>query len=204
MKLWAKQNTQASINKKAIQRKKLRALWDTEKVNDPKCGAAYEKKSRDHAVRQTGAKEEIVDTLNRNGRRSYTSLQKAIKSCCSYRTIERHLKSTEDDHTFSQNVRPLLSEGNRLKQVNFSKHVHNRWGLPTGTKILWTMRYRNPYLWTFAKPMSLPRSIVTIMNSYSSATKNGFTAWLRGHLPRLARVSASTSRHFHVSTSRIS
>ncbi len=70
-----------------MQRKKLRTLWDTEKVNDPKFGAAYEKKSRDHAVRQTGAKEEIAGTLNRNGRRSYTSLQKAINSWCSYRTI---------------------------------------------------------------------------------------------------------------------
>ncbi len=66
------------------------------------------------------------------------------------------------------------------------------------------MRYRNPCPWTFAKPMSFPRPIVTIMNPYSSATKNGFTAWLRGHLPRLARVSASISRIFHASTSCVS
>jgi hypothetical protein len=133
-----------SIKRQAMQREKLRGLWETEKANDPKFGAAYEKKSRDHAVRQTGAKDEIVDTLNRNGRRSDTSLQKAINSWCSYRTIERYRKSTEDYHTYSQNVRPLLLEGNRLKQVNFSKHVRNRWELPTGTKILWTMRYRKP------------------------------------------------------------
>ncbi len=74
MKLWCKQNPQASTSRKAMQRKKLRAMWDTEKLKDDKFGAAYEKKSRDHAVRQTGAKDEIVDTLNRNGRRSYSSL----------------------------------------------------------------------------------------------------------------------------------
>ena len=33
----------------------------------------------------------------------------------------------------------MLSEGNRLKQVEFAKHVRNRWGLPGGTTILWTM-----------------------------------------------------------------
>ncbi len=119
-----------------MQRKKFRGMWDTEKLKDDKFGAAYEKKSRDHAVRQTGAKDEIVETLNRNGRRSYTSLEKAINSWCSHKTIERYLKSVEDYHTYSQNVRPLLSEGNRMKQV----HVRQRWGLPPGTKILWTMR----------------------------------------------------------------
>ncbi len=124
---------QASISNMAMQRKKLSGMWDTEKMKDPKFGAAYEKKSRDHAVRQTGAKDEIVETLNRNGRRSYSSLEKAINSWCSNKAIERYLKSMEDYHTYLQNVRLLLSEGNRLKQVNFSKHVRNRWGLPTGT-----------------------------------------------------------------------
>jgi hypothetical protein len=145
MKLWVKQNPQASVHRKAMQRKKFRALWETEKAKDAKFGAAYEKKSRDHVVRQTGAKDEIVETLNRNGRRSYTSLEKAINSWCSYRTIERYLKFTEDYHTYSQNITPLLSEGNRLKQVAFATHVRNKWNLPAGTKILWTMRYRMPY-----------------------------------------------------------
>ncbi len=75
MKLWVKQNPQASVHRKAMQRKNFRALWETEKSKDAKFGAAYEKKSRDHVVRQTGAKDEIVETLNSNGRRSYTSLE---------------------------------------------------------------------------------------------------------------------------------
>lgn len=114
--------------------------WDTEKQRDPKFGAPFEKKARDQAKRQEGAKGELVEILNRNARRSYASLEKAMNNWCSWKTIERFLKSQKDYLTYSQNIRPLLSEGNRLKQVSFSQHVHNRWGLAPGLKILWTMR----------------------------------------------------------------
>ncbi len=73
--------------------------------------------------------------------RWYVSLEKAMNNWCSWKTIERFLKSNEDFKTYSQNIRPLLSEGNRMKQVSFSQHVHNRWRLEPGLKILWTMRY---------------------------------------------------------------
>ena len=140
MKLWKKNNVQASRTRVITQRKTFRRLWDSEKEKDAKFGEAYEKKSRDHAARAKGAKEELVDTLNRNARRSYYSLEKAINSWCSTRTIERWFKTHADFTSYSQNIRPLLSEGNRIKQVNFSKHVRNRWGLAEGIKILWTMR----------------------------------------------------------------
>jgi hypothetical protein len=165
MKKWVKDNPQAKAERRKMQRKTFRALWATEKDKDPafgavyekKCrdhdaratekdkdpafGAVYEKKCRDHDARQKGAKTELVETLARNGRRSFLSLEKAVNNWCSYKTIERFLKSNLDFGYYSQNVRPLLSEGNRLKQVAFSKHVRNRWGLPEGMKILWTMRY---------------------------------------------------------------
>ncbi len=111
------------------------------KDKDPTFGEVFEKKSRDHdSRRQKGAKENLVETLNRNGRHSYCHLEKAINNWCSYKTIDQFLKSNEDYLTYSQNVRSLLSEGNRMKQVNFSKHVRNRWGLGDGKKILWTIR----------------------------------------------------------------
>jgi hypothetical protein len=140
IKKWMKENPQASAHRKAVARKRFRATWVEEKAKDPMFGEMYEKKFRDHVNRQKGTKEELVQTLNRNGRRSYLHLEKAINGWCSYKTIERFLKSQPDYHTYSQNVRPLLSEGNRLKQVAFSKHVRNRWGLGEGKKILWTMR----------------------------------------------------------------
>ena len=140
MRKWLSHNQQASADRKAKRRKWLRQKWDKEKEKDKTFGAAYDKKARDHAKRQNGAVVELVQEMNRNARRSYVSLEKAMNNWCSWKTIERFLKSNDDFKTYSQNVRPLLSEGNRLKQVSFSQHVHNRWGLEPGTKVLWTMR----------------------------------------------------------------
>ncbi len=140
MKQWVRANPQANAQRKASMRKRLRADWDKQKSTDDGFGAVYEKKARDHEARQAGAKDELKDSLNRNGRRSYGSLEKAINNWCSKNTIIRYLKSFEDYITYSQNMRPLLSEGNRLNQVSFSTHVRNRWGLGPNKKILRTMR----------------------------------------------------------------
>jgi hypothetical protein len=40
---------------------------------------------------------------------------------------------------YTKRIRPGLTKVNRQKQVTFSKHVHNRWGLEGNWKILWTM-----------------------------------------------------------------
>jgi len=139
---WILKNQDATKKKrKKARREWLRKQWDIEKAKDPSFGAAYEKRSRDHNERHKGAKGDLIDLLNRNGRRSYSSLGKALNNWCSASTVERFLKSNPDYLSYSQNVRPLLSEGNRQKQVAFSKHVQNRWGLGAGIKILWTMRY---------------------------------------------------------------
>jgi hypothetical protein len=140
IKLWSKANPEASRKRKAEQRRRLSKKWDVEKLKDDNFGTAYDKKSRDHEARQKGAKAELVALLTKNGRRSYSSLGKAMNNWCSISTIERFFKSQDDFKYYSQNVRPLLSEGNRLKQVAFSQHVQNRWGLGAGRKILWTMR----------------------------------------------------------------
>jgi hypothetical protein len=140
MAKWCPKHPEASRKRKKARREWLRKQWDTEKAKDPKFGEAYDKKSRDHNERHKGAKGDLIELLNRNGRRSYTSLGKALNNWCSAHTIERFLKSNPDYLTYSQNVRPLLPEGNRLKQVAFSKHVQNRWGLAPGIKILSTMR----------------------------------------------------------------
>jgi hypothetical protein len=141
MKIWMKQNPQASVKRKADRRKWLRKQWVAEKDSNDKFGQSYEKKSRDHDARQKGAQQEVVDLLRQNARRSYSALGKAMNNWCSVSTIERFFKSQKDFQYYSQNVRPLLSEGNRLKQVAFAQHVQNRWGLGDGRKLLWTMRY---------------------------------------------------------------
>jgi hypothetical protein len=133
-------NPNVNAKRKIARRQWLRKQWATEKEKDPSFGAAYDKRSWDHNERHKGAKRDLVELLNRNGRRSYTSLEKALNNWCSAKTIKRFLKSNPDYLTYSPNVRPLLSEGNRVKQVAFSKHVQNRWGLRAGVKILWTTR----------------------------------------------------------------
>ena len=85
MKKWSKQNPQANAQRKAVARKRFRAAWEEEKAKDPKFGEMYEKKFRDHEERQKGTKDELVDVLNRNGRRSYLHLEKAINGWCSYK-----------------------------------------------------------------------------------------------------------------------
>ena len=140
MKKWLTKNPQATAKRKLARRKWLRKQWDEGKTKDPKFGAAYDKRARDQNERQQGAKGDLVELLSRNGRRSYSSLGKALNNWCSTSTVERFLKSHLDYKTYSQNVRPLLSEGNRIKQVAFSKHVQDRWGLGPGKKILLTMR----------------------------------------------------------------
>ena len=49
-----------------------------------------------HAARHKGTKDELVETLNRNAKRFFPSLEKAINNWCSYKTIERFLKSNSD------------------------------------------------------------------------------------------------------------
>jgi hypothetical protein len=80
----------------------LRNQWDTEKEKDPKFGCAYDKKSRDHNERHKGAKADLIDllNLNRNGRRSYSALGKALNNWCSAKTFERFLKTITDYVTF--------------------------------------------------------------------------------------------------------
>jgi hypothetical protein len=40
---------------------------------------------------------------------------------------------------YTKRIKPGLSEANRVKQIAFSKHAHNRWGLVKDITVLWTM-----------------------------------------------------------------
>lgn len=64
---------------------------------------------------------------------------KATGDWCSKTAITSWLQSKPDYCLYTKRIRPGLSEANRTKQVEFSKHVHNRWGLGENAKVLWTM-----------------------------------------------------------------
>jgi hypothetical protein len=103
----------------------------------------YEKKARDHLAKQQVMKECITDALRKskggNCSRSYNSLAKATGEWCNRTTIIHWLESKPDYCMYTKRIRPGLTEANRLKQINFSQHVRNRWGLGDNAKILWTM-----------------------------------------------------------------
>ena len=67
---------------------------------------------------------------------SYRALSKLINNWCSPWTIEKWLKAHPTYYIYSKNIKPGLSEPNKIKQVQFAKHVRSRWGLPPG-KFLW-------------------------------------------------------------------
>ncbi len=103
----------------------------------------YEKKARDHLAKQTVMKEGVVAALQKaqggNCQRSYASVAKDVGDWCSSTTIRNWLKSQPDFCLYTKRIRPGLTEANRLKQIQFSKHVHDRWWLQGNRKILWTM-----------------------------------------------------------------
>ena len=88
-------------------------------------------------------KECITDALRKdnggNCSRSYNSLVRATGDWCNRSTIINWLESKPDYCMYTKRIRPGLTEANRLKQISFSQHVHNRWGLGENMKVLWTM-----------------------------------------------------------------
>jgi hypothetical protein len=103
----------------------------------------YEKKARDHLAKQSVMKEAVVSALQKdkggNCSRSYASVAKDTGDWCSSQTIFNWLKSQPDFCMYTKRIRPGLTEANRQKQIEFSLHVHNRWGVEGNRKILWTM-----------------------------------------------------------------
>ena len=67
------------------------------------------------------------------------TLQKATGDWCNRSTITNWLQSKPDYCLYTKRIKPGLTEGNRQKQIAFSQHVHNRWGLAKDVKYLWTM-----------------------------------------------------------------
>ena len=83
----------------------------------------YKKAARKKMAQHGFIEEAIVDTLNDNNEQSFRSLSKHVSRWCSYQTIERWLKTHESYASYSKNINPGLTEGNRVKQVNFSKRT---------------------------------------------------------------------------------
>ena len=72
--------------------------------------------------------------------RSYRQLSQCVDGWFSPRTIERWLNSHPTFEVYKKNIKPGLTEMNKVKQVNFSvRVVDHRWYLSATIKILWIM-----------------------------------------------------------------
>jgi hypothetical protein len=97
----------------------------------------YERLAKEQDARQPFIKDDILDALKMcNNCMSYRALSKHINNWCAPYTIETWLRSHPTYNIYAKNIKPGLTVQNREKQVVFSQHVCNRWGLPPG-KILW-------------------------------------------------------------------
>ena len=69
----------------------------------------------------------------------YVIVLLSINGWCCATTIESWFKTHPDYHIYSKNIKPGLTSTNRIKQVNFSAHVHNLWGITRvpRSKFLW-------------------------------------------------------------------
>jgi hypothetical protein len=115
-------------------------VYDTELLKGTDM-SRYERMEREHDARQPFVQRDLVQALEGNVCRSYRQLSKYINGWCAPSTIEVWLKTHETFKVYAKNIKPGLSMENRAKQVLFSKHVHNMWGLDPATtkKILWVM-----------------------------------------------------------------
>jgi hypothetical protein len=138
----------------------------------------YQKVTREKMALHGFIEEAIVNTLNKNNEQSFRELSKHVSGWCSYQTIERWLQSHESYASYSKNIKPGLTEGNRKKQVNFSKHVHNRWGLPAHTEILWCMSDRKWWFGLIARTFAK-------MCPELSVEKKSFSAHHKSHINKV-------------------
>jgi hypothetical protein len=100
----------------------------------------YERMDHEHDARQPFVGQDLIEALQGNGCRSYRQPPKHINGWCASSTVEIWLKSHTSYHIYTKNIKPGLSVENRAKQVAFSKHVHNKWGLGSDVKkVLWVM-----------------------------------------------------------------
>jgi hypothetical protein len=100
----------------------------------------YERMEREHDARQPFVQQDLIEALQANVCRSYRQLSRHINGWCAASTVEIWLKNHNSYHIYAKNIKPGLSVENRAKQVAFSQHVHNKWGLgPEVNKVLWVM-----------------------------------------------------------------
>jgi hypothetical protein len=110
--------------------------------------ALWEGKRRVHLFQQPAIKNQIIDTIRKNPKRSWKVIKADINFWCSDSAIYRWITSKPGYHLYCERVIPLLMDAQRLKHFTFAKHFHNNWGLGAGKYLL--IEYDEKWFWGLA------------------------------------------------------
>ena len=114
----------------------------------------WELKRREHLARQPYIQSDIVAALSKNPQRSFRGLEQDVDFWCSYKTIERWLKSFDSFQFYKERMVPLLSAAQKQKHLAFAQLVQNFWNirdaegnLPNGKKRVLLIHYDEKWFW---------------------------------------------------------
>lgn len=91
--------------------------------------AYWESQARTKIARQPYIRDNIIEAMRANPSKSFQSISEDIGHWCSASTIHKWFYS-HGYCMYVQRALPLLTEAQKKKHIDFSKHLLNFWGLP--------------------------------------------------------------------------
>ena len=107
--------------------------------------AMWEAKRREHLLRQPAIKNQIIESIKRNPRRSWKCIEADINHWCSDTTIYRWVTSKAGYALYAERIIPLLNDAQRKKHFEFAKLFRKNWGLGRGKYLL--IHYDEKWFW---------------------------------------------------------
>ena len=88
--------------------------------------------------RQPFIESELIEAIKLYNCVTYRALARHINNWCQHTCIASWWLQAHDTYRlYAKNIKPGLTAENQIKQVAFSRHVMDRWGLGPNRKILW-------------------------------------------------------------------
>jgi hypothetical protein len=91
---------------------------------------------RQHLHRQNSIREEIIDAIKKNPKRSWKGIEADIGHWCSAPCIQRWVTSRDGYRLYAERVIPLLSDKQQKAHYNFTRLFRTNWRLGEGKYLL--------------------------------------------------------------------
>ena len=105
----------------------------------------WEMERRKHLERQPHIKNEIIESIKKDPRRTWVGIEADINHWCSASCIRRWVTSWESFTTCTERIIPLLSSPQRQLHQEFAKLFIRNWGLGGGKWLL--IHYDEKWFW---------------------------------------------------------